>query len=184
VLETQQPNDFSMPQHCYEYCNTLGWFYDTFDHPQRLKLLYVAASFLNRAAWHQQHIGDLEPAAPHPPAAAVGLSRDQLLERIEAAITALDGPAARSWTQAYLDSAADRAPLVQRLAVAACRLGNDPHNQEIAQCFLEDYGKNEGWDRDRLLLACVQHTAVHRKYGDPLEASRRFARAMNVAMLS
>ena len=39
-----------MPQHCYEYCNTLGWFYDTFEHPQRLKLLYVAASFLNRDA--------------------------------------------------------------------------------------------------------------------------------------
>ena len=54
LLETQDSLNFSMPQHCYEYCNTLGWFYDTFEHPQRLKLLYSAASFLNRDAWHQK----------------------------------------------------------------------------------------------------------------------------------
>jgi len=63
-------------------------------------------------------------------------------------------------------------------------LGNDPHNQEIAQCLLEDYAKNRGFDRDRLLLACVQHTAVHRKYGDLLECSRRYGRAMGVATLA
>jgi hypothetical protein len=138
---------------------------------------------LNRAAWHQKHIGDVAPVVAPPPAAAAGLSQDQLLDRVEAAITVLDGPAAQSWTRAYLDSGADRAPLVERLALSACRLGNDPHNQEIAQCFLEDYGKNQGWDRDRLLLACAHHTAVHRKYGDPLEASRRFAKAMGVPVL-
>jgi hypothetical protein len=43
LLETQDSANFSIPQHCYEYCNTLGWFYDTFEHPQRLKLLYSAA---------------------------------------------------------------------------------------------------------------------------------------------
>jgi hypothetical protein len=67
--------------------------------------------------------------------------------------------------------------------VIACRLGNDPHNQEIAQCFLEDYAKNRNAARDRLLLACVQHTAVHRKYGDPLDCSRRFGAAMDVPAL-
>jgi hypothetical protein len=30
------------------------------------------------------------------------------------------------------------------------------------------------------LLASAQHTAGHRKYGDPLEAYRRFADAMGV----
>ena len=34
-----------------------------------------------------------------------------------------------------------------------------------------------------LLLACVQHTAVHRKYGDPQECARRFGQAMGVASL-
>jgi hypothetical protein len=29
----------------------------------------------------------------------------------------------------------------------------------------------------------VQHTAVHRKYGDPLDCSRRFGAAMGVAAL-
>ena len=54
---------------------------------------------------------------------------------------------------------------------------------EIAQCLLEDYAKNRGFDRDRLLLACVQHTAGHRKYGDFLECSRRYGAAMGVASL-
>ena len=114
------------------------------------------------------------------PAGADGMTADQLLGHVVAAITALDATAAIAWTRAYLASGADRQPLVQHLALVACRIGNDPHNQEIAQCLLEDYGKNRGWDRDRLLLACVQHTALHRKYGDFLEASRRFGQAMGI----
>jgi hypothetical protein len=183
VLETANTLNFSLPQHCYEYCNTLGWFYDSFDHPQRLKLLYVGASFLNQAADHQRHTGDLKPVLIETPAGAEKLSGAQLLDRIEAAMLALDGPQSLGWTRAYCASVADRAPLVQRLAVVACRLGNDPHNQEIAQCFLEDYAKNRNQDRDSLLLACVQHTAVHRKYGDPLDCSRRFGAAMDVPAL-
>jgi hypothetical protein len=43
---------------------------------------------------------------------------------------------------------------------------------------------NRGFDRERLLLACVQHTAVHRKKGDFLGCSRRYGRAMGVASLA
>jgi hypothetical protein len=183
LLETQESLNFSISQHCYEYCNTLGWFYDTFEHPQRLKLLYAAASFLNRSAWHQKNIGEGNTYLAEPAAGAERMSKPQLLERIMAAIVALDGQQAVAWTKAYLTSGGDRKTLVQQLALTACRLGNDPHNQEIAQCLLEDYAKNRGFDRDRLLLACVQHTAVHRKYGDFLECGRRFGRAMGVASL-
>ena len=63
LLKTQDSSNFSIPQHCYEYCNTLGWFYDTFEHPQRLKLLYSAAAFLNRNAWHQKNIALLRAAS-------------------------------------------------------------------------------------------------------------------------
>ena len=44
VLETHAPNNFYMPHHCYEYCNTLAWFCDNFDHPRRLRLIYLLAS--------------------------------------------------------------------------------------------------------------------------------------------
>ncbi|HUA56473.1 MAG TPA: hypothetical protein VMB81_30095 [Candidatus Sulfotelmatobacter sp.] len=183
VLETTINTNFSLSQHCYEYCNTLGWFFDTFDHPQRVKLLYVVTSYLNQAARHQRNMGDLKAPEFAAVAGADRLSSAQLLDRIEAAVIALDGPQGLGLTRAYCASGADRAPLVKRLALAATRLGNDPHNQEIAQCLLEDYGKNRGWDRDRLLYACVQHTAVHRKYGDPLDCARRFGVAMGVASL-
>lgn len=178
VIETQITTNFSLPQHCYEYCSTLGWFYDNFEHPLRLKLLFVAASFLNRAAFHQRHTGDLNPVAIAAPAGAERMDARRILDQVEASITALNGPESLAWTQAYLDNFTDRAPLQQSLALTATRLGNDPHNQEIAQCMVDDWTRNRDANRDRLLLAAAQHTAVHRKYGDPLEASRRFEAAM------
>jgi hypothetical protein len=179
VLATESDTNFSLPQHCYEYCNTLGWFYDNFDHKQRLKLLYVAASFLNQNAWHQARTGDLKPVERRKPSGADRMTGAQILESVEAAITALDGPQSVAWTEAYLASGSDATALVRRLALVASRIGNDPHNQEIALCCLEDYGKNRAPGRERLLLACAQHTARHRKYGDFLEASRRFEAAVN-----
>jgi hypothetical protein len=102
---------------------------------------------------------------------------------MEAATLALDGPGSVGRTQAYLQTGADRAPLIQRLALVACRVGNDPHNQEIAQCLLDDYGRNRAAGRDWLLLGAAQHTARHRKYGDFLECSRRFGQALNIDQL-
>jgi hypothetical protein len=182
VMETTEPNDFSMPHHCYEYCNTLAWFFDNFDHPRRLRLIYLLASYLNRVAGHQQGIGDVNPVSIAPPSGADKLTAGQLLERVDTAVCALNGPESMAWTQAYLDNVGDRAPLVQRIALAATKLGNDPHNQEIAQCMLMDFGTNRHPERDKLLLAAAYHTAMHRKYGDPLEPARRFGDAMGVEL--
>jgi len=183
VLETRDQTAFNMPHHCYEYQNTLAWFYDTFDHPRRLRLLYVAAMFANRVAYHQQGIGEVHPVALQVPSAAGSLSAAQLLDRVDASICALNGDEAISWTRAYCDNVSDRDNLVQRIALAACKLGNDPHNQEIAQCMLMDFETNRQPDRDRLLLAAAYHTAMHRKYGDPQEPSRRFGHAMRLPEL-
>ncbi len=183
VLETRDPNAFNMPHHCYEYHNTLAWFYDTFDHPRRLRLLYVAALFANRVAYNQQGLGEVHAVSLQVPSGAGSLSSNALLDRVETAILALDGEAAIAWTQAYCDHVADRDKLVQRIALAACKLGNDPHNQEIAQCMLMDFGTNRQPDRDTLLLAAAFHTAMHRKYGDAQEPSRRFGHAMGLAEL-
>ena len=112
------------------------------------------------------------------------LDADEIAARVEAACIALDAPKALGWVQAYLDRGHDTAPLVRALAYACSRLGNDPHNQEIALCMLEDFGKNRSPHRGRLLLAAAQHTARHRKYGDPLDCSRRFGKALGVAELA
>jgi hypothetical protein len=63
--------------------------------------------------------------------------------------------------------------------VAAVKEGNDPHNQEIGLGMLEDYATSTAADRDTLLLACAHHTAGHQKFGDPLEAYRRFTEALH-----
>ncbi len=183
ILETTGANNFSLPQHCYEYLNTMGWYFDNFQHKQQVKLLYLGASYLNRAAWHQKGIGDAEPVTPRAASGADKLAPEEILDRIDGAVVALDGPGSVAWTQAYIASGADKKPLVQRLALLACRMGNDPHNQEIGQVLLEDYAKNQSHDRERLLLACAHHTAMHRKYGNPLDCANRFGAALGVARL-
>ena len=183
VLETRDPNLFNMPHHCYEYHNTLAWFYDNFDHPRRLRLLYVAAMFANRVAYHQQGLGEVHSMTVQMPSNAGSLSAGQLLDRVDTAIMALNGEEAVAWTQAYCQNVSDRDDLVRTIALAACKLGNDPHNQEIAQCMLMDFDTNTQPDRDRLLLAAAYHTAMHRKYGDPQEPSRRFGHAMGYGEL-
>ena len=180
ILETGAPNNFSMSQHGYEYCNTLAWFYDTFEHPHRLKLLFVATSFINRAAEHQANTPDNGRRAIVIPAVAASVGPRVLLERLEDALLGLRTDEAVGVTAGYLKSGADRAPLVQTLATAAAKIGNDPHNQELGLCLIEDYLKSQAHDRERLLLACAQHTAGHRKYGDHLEAYRRFAEAFGL----
>ncbi|HEX3864082.1 MAG TPA: hypothetical protein VHY35_20560 [Stellaceae bacterium] len=183
ILETKGVNNFSLPQHCFEYLNTMGWYFDNFEHKQQLKLLYTGASYLNRAAGHQQGIGDAERVEIRAASGADKLSQEEILNRVDAACIALNGPDAVSWTRAYLDKFSDRKPLVQHLALLAARMGNDPHNQEIGQVLIEDYLKNQGWDRDRLLLACAHHTAVHRKYGNPLDCAQRFGAALGITRL-
>ena len=84
-----------------------------------------------------------------------------------------------AWTRAYLDSGYDRAPLVSTLALCAVKEGNDPHNQEIGLGLVEDWASSTAHDRDTLLLACAHHTAGHQKFGDPLEAYRRFTEALS-----
>jgi hypothetical protein len=177
ILSVGSPANFSMPHHAYEYTNTLGWFFDTFDHPHRLKLLYVAGSFVNQAAHWVRHTPGNGEGDARPPRAAGALSAGQLLERLDAAQAALQPDESRAWVRAYLDAGHDRAPLVGTLALAAAKLGNDPHNQEIGLCLLEDHGRSQAHDRDALLLACAHHTAGHQKFGDPLEAYRRFTDA-------
>jgi hypothetical protein len=178
ILTVRSPANFSMPHHGYEYTNTLGWFYDTFDHPHRLKLLYVAGSFVNQAAQWVRHTPGNGEGDTRPPRSASALSQGELLERLDAAQMALRPDESRAWVRAYLDAGYDRAPLVQTLALAAAKEGNDPHNQEIGLCLLEDYGHSTAPDRDTLLLACAHHTAGHQKFGDPLEAYRRFTEAL------
>jgi hypothetical protein len=180
MLETGAPTNYSMSQHGYEYCNTLGWFYDTFQHPHRLKLLFVAGAFINHAAQHQRDTPDNGPRACTPPPGAEALSQRALLGRLEEALLALRADEAVALTAVHARSGFDRAPLVQALATAACQIGNDPHNQELGLSLLEDYLHSQAAGRDRLLLACARHTAGHRKYGDPLEAYRRFAEAFGL----
>jgi hypothetical protein len=183
IMETQGVNNFSLPQHCFEYMNSLAWFFDNFQHKHQVKLLYLAASYVNRAAWHQKGIGDAEPVTVRPASGAEKLSPEQILDRMDAAVLALNGPDSVGWTQAYLESGADKKKLTQRLALLACRMGNDPHNQEIGQVLIEDWAKNQSPDRDRLLLACAHHTAQHRKYGNPLDCANRFGAALGIPRL-
>jgi hypothetical protein len=180
LLRTQGPRNFSMPQHGYEYMNTLRWFFETFEHKHRLKLLYVAGSFLNQAALWLKNTpgnGEQETAAP---SGSSKLSAHQLLQNVDESVLALDPPRSVAWTRAYLEAGHDRDALVQTLTVASVKLGNDPHNQELGMSFAEDYNKSNSPHRNELLLASAQHSAGHMKYGTPLESYERFSEAFGL----
>ena len=66
----------------------------------------------------------------------------------------------------------------QRAHEPAPARASPDHNQEIGLGLLEDYGHSRAHDRDTLLLACAHHTAGHQKFGEPLEAYRKFAEAL------
>src|SRR5262249_49907921 len=114
-----------------------------------------------------------------PPQGASGLAAGDLLARLSRAQEALATDESRGGVRAYLDAGDDRGPLVETLALAALKEGNAPHNQEIGPRRPEDYGKSRAHDRDTLLLACAHHTAGHQKFGEPLEAYRRFSEALS-----
>jgi hypothetical protein len=181
ILETGNPNNFSMSQHSYEYCNNVRWFFDTFEHPHRLKLLFVAGAFVNRASYHQRHTPENGATKIEPPRGFESMSHDDMLRRLDEAIVTLRAEEAVNWAAACLKAGIDRAALVRTLATASAKTGNDPHNQELGVCLLEDYAHSTAQDRDRLLLASAKHTAGHRKYGDHMEAYRRFAEAFDLA---
>ena len=180
LLETGDGRNFSMPQHCFQYSNTLGWFFDTFEHPHRLKLLYVAGSFINQTAhWVRATPGNGK-ADTRPPQGAAAMSAQEILSQLDAAQVAMKPPESVAWTRAYLAGGHDRGRLVGTLALSALKHGNDTHNQEIALCLLDDYRRNPHGDREQLLLACAQHTAGHQKYGDTLEPYRRYLEALGL----
>jgi hypothetical protein len=180
VLWTGDPRNFSMSQHCYEYTNTLGWFYDRFDHQHRLKLLYVAGSFINQTAnWLRGTHGNAEMDTT-PSRDALAKSRDEILRNLDDAMVRRNPGESVSWVRAYLAGGHDRTPLIRALALGAAKQGNDTHNQELGLCFLEDYEKSTAKDRDLLLWGCAHHTAGHVKYGDSLEPYRRFSEAFGI----
>jgi hypothetical protein len=180
VIETGDPRNFSMPQHCYQYTNALAWFFERFHHPHRLKLLYVGASFLNQTARWLRAIPGNAAASTTPLPGANELSARDVLTRLDDAMVRRSPAEAVSWVRAYLDGGHGRRPLVETLALGAAKQGNDTHNQELGLCFLEDFPRNGDAARDRLLLASAQHTAGHMKYGDSLEPYRRFAEAFHI----
>ena len=108
------------------------------------------------------------------------MSQQDVLKRLDEAMMELKPAESVAWTRAYLAGGYDPQPLIQILALGAVKQGNDPHNQEIGLCLLEDYLHSTAHDRDQLLLACAQHTAGHMKYGDPLESYNRFAAAFDL----
>ena len=187
VLECGEPANFSMPQHGYEYCNTLGWFYKNFEHPHRTKLLFVAANFINQCAhWVTNSKGNRTRGAATYMAGyaraeeAEALPQARLLENLSEAMVQLDTDQSVAWTQRYIDQGYDRAPLVETLAGGIAKQGNDPHNQEIGLCMLEDYARTSASQRDTLLLSAAHHTAGHMKYGDQYVPYRRYAEAFGM----
>jgi hypothetical protein len=180
MLECGAPENYSMPQHSAEYCNTLRWYFDAFDHPHQVKLLYVAAAMVNTASHNQAADPKNGVRTVRSVRGAEGWDQRRMLERLHRALLERNHDESLALVHTYMVNGFDDAPLVQLLATASAEFGNDPHNQEICLCLLEDYGKSTAVGRERLLLGSVTNLTGYRKYGDPLEAYQRYAAAFDL----
>ena len=115
------------------------------------------------------------------PPGADALPPAELLERLDDALLALRADEAVDLTAAYLKAGFDRAPLVQRSPTAACTLGNDPHNQELGLCLLEDYRTQPGRRSRAPAAGLRQAHGRPSQVRRPLECYRRFAEAFDLA---
>jgi hypothetical protein len=180
MLECGAPENYSMPQHSAEYCNTLRWYFEAFDHPHQVKLLYVAAALVNTAAHNQAADPKNGPRRVGTLRGIDGWDGRRLLARLHSTLLARNSDESLALVHAYVSGGFAEPALVRMLATAAAEFGNDPHNQEICLSLLEDYTKSTAVDRERLLFGSVVNLTGYRKYGDPLEAYQRFASAFDL----
>ena len=177
MVQCGAPENYSMPQHTAEYCNTLRWYFDEFDHPHQVKLLYVAAALVNTAAHNQAADPKNGPLQIRHVRGIDGWAERQLLDGLDRALLERNTDDSLALVATYVRSSYDQAALLQLLAAASAKFGNDPHNQEICLCLIEDYVLSTAVERERLLFGCVKNLTGYRKYGDPLEAYQRYAAA-------
>ncbi|MBV9582693.1 MAG: hypothetical protein JO057_29255 [Chloroflexi bacterium] len=182
MLECGAPENFSMPQHTAEYCNTLRWYFDAFDHPHQLKLLFLAGAMVNTAAHNQAADAKNGARTIRVLRGMNAWDAPRLLARLHQALLARNTEESLALVHTYVASGYDGTPLVQLLAQASAEFGNDPHNQEICLCLLEDYVGSTAADRERLLFGSVMNVTGYRKYGDPLEAYQRYASAFDLPL--
>jgi hypothetical protein len=180
MVECGAPENYSMPQHTVEYCNTLGWYMREFDHPHMLKLLYVAAAMTNQAARNQAAYPANGPVQIGRVPGSDGWDERRLLDELDPALVARDTDQSLALVMAHREAGYNPTGLVQLLATVSTRFGNDPHNQEIGLCLVEDFLQSTAARRDVLLLGCVKNITGYRKYGDPLEAYARYIEAFGL----
>ena len=181
LIECGSPAAYNMPMHAYEYVNTVRWFYDRFDHPHMTKLLFVAGSFVNEVYQGQQAFPGNGPRPIKAPRGASGWSQGQILEKLDDALVGLRPDDARGADPGVPEERLrHQAAGLRRWRSGAASSGNDPHNQEISLVQLEDFGRNSHAARGRLLMGAAAYAAGHRKYGEPLEAYRRFAESFGI----
>jgi hypothetical protein len=180
MLECGAPENYSMPQHSAEYCNTLRWYFDAFDHQHKVKLLFVAGAMVNTAAHNQAADPKNGPRPLHQVRNASSWGGARILEHLRASLLHRNQDESLALVHAYVAGGNADDALVKVLATAAAEFGNDPHNQEICLSLLEDYDKSTAADRVRLLLGSVTNLTGYRKYGEPLEAFQRYAAAFDL----
>jgi hypothetical protein len=155
VLRTTIPRKFTEGQHPFDYCNTANYWMRTSDNPYQPRILYLMANFVNDAA----RANKLFSSVLEQEFAANDVSnrtQDGLLREQDEAIMAFDFARATAVANAYLQTGADRMPLLASLAVTACKFQDDPHNQKISHSTFEEYQHNSTHLRDRLLLATAR----------------------------
>ncbi len=175
ILRITVGRKFTDGQHAFDYCNTANSWMRGSDNPYQARILYLMANFVNDAARSNKlHTSVIEQEFAQFD--STGRAPDRLLRDQDEAIMAFDAAQATAVTNAYLQTGADRAPLLERIALTACKFQDDPHNQKISHSTFEEYAHNTTHLKDRLLLATSRLLAGWPKMPGERDCFARFER--------
>jgi hypothetical protein len=170
---TADPAVLSLGQHVNDYCNVVNYWFRTSDNPLQPRVLYLMAAYANDVA---RSTGLAQARLQIEGCSAGEWPAGRILSELDGAIMALDVPRSTALADAYLRSGADRRAFMERVALAACRFQDDPHNQKITHSTFEEYEHNSTHQRDKLLLAAVRLLAGWTKMPGERECFARFER--------
>lgn len=153
--------------HAFDYCNVVHHWITAYDNPHQLKGLYFMAVFMNDAIQATVLAGAGFPSDMEPPDGyrtwAAGLTRQQALVELDAAIAKLECGKATALVDDYVDRFRERRDLIATLGKGAARFQADPHMQRNAASSLEEFNHNTIGRRDLILRAQARYLAGGKK---------------------
>lgn len=169
VEKLRSPVAYTVPTHCYDYCNVVNHWLRNFKHPHQAKAVYLGAWFVTDTIREVDWYPDLPDVEKPEPARfkawADGLALTNVLSELETMIAAQDPSRAVALVQSYVERTAERDALIRQLVHCAAKFQGDAHIFRNARSHIEEYTSNTASEarKNVLFLSWTHFLSFYRK---------------------